>query len=449
MSYRSRLYNQRNAQSPELNNDKSFFSIHHGGTKMNSKGAFFQAKLAVNKPGDKYEQEADSVAHAVVNNKTPTWGIQQKKISSIQRLATTLEDEKVSTNDQRMDRDKEKPFQRMTAEPEKDKMKGVQKMVNPEKEKMKGVQKKEEPMKEEEKKKTTAVQTKQDGTATTASSKIESSAGKGNNLSAKTQKEMSSSFGADFSNVRVHNGNEAATMNEELNAQAFTHGSDIYFNEGKFDPNSSTGKFLLAHELAHVIQQKNSILKVQLAPNDRSRESKPTDAPRGTKPIDEMGLDKDKVHGIKDGVGAGPKDWVGISPEGHVITSDGDGHSVDHGPAEDYLPKVGLEELSLREKIANALNEAGIPPWAVAGLVVLVIAALLDPEPFSKVALIIGAAAAIAVFIAIGRQSDLPPNATASVANNDSGEEGMSVTDEQQSDDFSDIEQNVENEQIA
>ena len=421
---------------------------------MNSKGAFFQAKLTVNKPGDKYEQEADNVAHAVVNNKTSTPAVQQKKITTIQRLSTTPEEEKVSTNDQRMDRDKEKPFQRMPAEPEKDKLKAIQKMDEPEKEKMKGIQKMDDPMKDkEDKKKTTAVQTKQDGTATNASShvssKIESSAGKGNALPRNTLREMSTSFDTDFSSVHVHNDSEAAAMNKELNAQAFTHGNDIFFNEGKFDPNSSNGKFLLAHELAHVIQQKNSILKVQLAPDDRSRESKPTDAPRGTKPIDQMGLDKDKVHGIKDGVGAGPKDWVGISPEGHVITSDGDGHSVDHGPAEDYLPKVGLEEPSLREKIANALKEAGIPAWAVAGLVVLVIAALLDPEPFSKVALIIGAAAAIAVFIAIGRQSDLPPNATASVANNDSGEEGMSVTDEQQSNDFSDIEQNVENEQIA
>jgi hypothetical protein len=45
-------------------------------------------------------------------------------------------------------------------------------------------------------------------------------------------------------------------MNQQLKSQAFTHGKDIYFNEGKFDPESKTGKKLLAHELTHVVQQK-------------------------------------------------------------------------------------------------------------------------------------------------------------------------------------------------
>ncbi|MEO5658412.1 MAG: DUF4157 domain-containing protein [Polaromonas sp.] len=70
-----------------------------------------------------------------------------------------------------------------------------------------------------------------------------------------------------------------------------------------------------------------------------------------------------------------------------------------------------VAEASFREKIAAALKKAGIPAWAVAGFVVLVIAAIADPEPFSKIALIIGVAAALVVFIAIGRQSDVPPGA--------------------------------------
>jgi hypothetical protein len=65
----------------------------------------------------------------------------------------------------------------------------------------------------------------------------------------------------------------------------------------------------------------------------------------------------------------------------------------------------------LRERVAEGLKEAGIPAWAVAGLVVLVIAALADPEPFTKVALLIGAAAAVALFIFIGRRDDVPPTA--------------------------------------
>lgn len=71
-------------------------------------------------------------------------------------------------------------------------------------------------------------------------------------------------------------------------------------------------------------------------------------------------------------------------------------------------PNQPEPEPSLREKIANALQKAGVPPWAVAGLVVFIIAALADPEPFTKVAAIIGAAAAIAFFALIGRSGDVP-----------------------------------------
>jgi len=68
-------------------------------------------------------------------------------------------------------------------------------------------------------------------------------------------KEMSHSFGVDFGGVKVHDDTEAAHLNKELNALAFTHGNDIYFNAGKFEPENSSGKFLLAHELTHVVQQ--------------------------------------------------------------------------------------------------------------------------------------------------------------------------------------------------
>ena len=44
-------------------------------------------------------------------------------------------------------------------------------------------------------------------------------------------------------------------MNKDLNAQAFTHGSDIYFNSDKYNTTSKEGQQLLAHELTHVVQQ--------------------------------------------------------------------------------------------------------------------------------------------------------------------------------------------------
>ncbi|MBI5876487.1 MAG: DUF4157 domain-containing protein [Chloroflexi bacterium] len=66
---------------------------------------------------------------------------------------------------------------------------------------------------------------------------------------------MESQFDADLSDVRVHTDGEAKTLNRELDAQAFTVGKDIFFSEGKYNPTSSDGMGLLAHEMTHVGQQ--------------------------------------------------------------------------------------------------------------------------------------------------------------------------------------------------
>jgi hypothetical protein len=66
---------------------------------------------------------------------------------------------------------------------------------------------------------------------------------------------MEPRFGADFSGVRLHRGSEAASLNRAINAQAFTHGPNIYLGESNNNLGSSAGKQLLAHELAHTIQQ--------------------------------------------------------------------------------------------------------------------------------------------------------------------------------------------------
>ncbi|MFN6567012.1 DUF4157 domain-containing protein [Dendronalium sp. ChiSLP03b] len=66
---------------------------------------------------------------------------------------------------------------------------------------------------------------------------------------------MEPRFGHSFADIRVHTNSEAVQMNKELHAQAFTNGQHIYFNEGKYNPNSGSGKELLAHELTHTIQQ--------------------------------------------------------------------------------------------------------------------------------------------------------------------------------------------------
>lgn len=66
---------------------------------------------------------------------------------------------------------------------------------------------------------------------------------------------MEPRFGVDFSHVRIHTDNNAAQMARDLNATAFTHAGGVYFNSGRYNPDSQSGKRLLAHELTHVIQQ--------------------------------------------------------------------------------------------------------------------------------------------------------------------------------------------------
>ncbi|MBT2970003.1 MAG: hypothetical protein B6D72_11095 [gamma proteobacterium symbiont of Ctena orbiculata] len=62
-------------------------------------------------------------------------------------------------------------------------------------------------------------------------------------------------FGRDLSDVRVHTGQAAAQATEAVNARAFTLGRSIAFAPGQFDPGGARGRKLLAHELAHVVQQ--------------------------------------------------------------------------------------------------------------------------------------------------------------------------------------------------
>jgi hypothetical protein len=86
-------------------------------------------------------------------------------------------------------------------------------------------------------------------------SRLNASKGGGSALAPEVRAFMEPRFGADFSGVRVHTGGEAVQMNRELGAQAFAHGSDIYFGAGKSPGNNE----LTAHELTHVVQQTGGI----------------------------------------------------------------------------------------------------------------------------------------------------------------------------------------------
>lgn len=81
---------------------------------------------------------------------------------------------------------------------------------------------------------------------------LASKQGGGEPLEEETRSFMESRFGADFSDVKVH---QEPELTSAIQAQAFTHGKDIYFNSGKYSPGTDGGKELLAHELTHVVQQ--------------------------------------------------------------------------------------------------------------------------------------------------------------------------------------------------
>lgn len=93
--------------------------------------------------------------------------------------------------------------------------------------------------------------------------RIQASRGGGQPLSAPLRRFMEPRFGADFSRVRIHTDAQAQQLSQRLNARAFTTGRDIHFNAGQYAPDTASGRELIAHELAHTIQQGESPRAVQ------------------------------------------------------------------------------------------------------------------------------------------------------------------------------------------
>ena len=78
----------------------------------------------------------------------------------------------------------------------------------------------------------------------------------GSPLEGHVRGEMERKFGTSLSPVRIHTDNDAADAARQIGARAFTRGQDIYFSGGTYRPETKEGKGLLAHELAHTIQQR-------------------------------------------------------------------------------------------------------------------------------------------------------------------------------------------------
>ena len=164
-----------------------------------------QTKLTVGQPGDKYEQEADAIADRVMQMPDP---------QSLQRKCTDCEqEEKVQT----------KPLSASITPYVQRQTKGEPQI------------------------------------GASLESRLNSSKSSGYPLPDTTRSFMEPRIGADFSNVNIHTDSSAVQMSRELGAQAFTHGNHIYFNTGKYSPESPSGKHLLAHEMVHTLQQSESI----------------------------------------------------------------------------------------------------------------------------------------------------------------------------------------------
>jgi hypothetical protein len=82
--------------------------------------------------------------------------------------------------------------------------------------------------------------------------------GRGAPLPADVRDEMGGALGDAFGDVRVHTDPLAGALARSVQARAFTTGSDIFFAADAYEPASSQGRALLAHELAHVVQQRGT-----------------------------------------------------------------------------------------------------------------------------------------------------------------------------------------------
>ena len=246
-----------------------FFSASHAPPEpffTPAPNAIAQPKLTVSDPNSTYEKEADAMAAAVVNQ---TEKPQKTAQSETQVHRQGMEEEEAQAKPELMRAGEEKEEEAQTkpelmraGEEKEEEAQAKPELMRVGEEKEEEAQAKPELMRVGEEKEEEAQAKSEPGKVpkTSLSQRLQKTKGQGQPLSAHIQEQMGQSFKHDFSDVTIHTGKEAIQLAKALKAQAFTHGQDIYFNEGKYNPESSTGKELLAHELTHIVQQnKNSL----------------------------------------------------------------------------------------------------------------------------------------------------------------------------------------------
>lgn len=224
-----------------------------------------QMKMTVNKPGDKFEQEADSMASRVMRMPTPAaplyqGQLQRQEPEEVQRQAAP-EEEVQRQEQEEVQRQEQEEVQRQDA-PEEDvqrqEQEEVQRQEAPEekvqRQGQKEVQRQDAP-EEDVQRKGSGVPAVHADTQSTIQNKMTG----GQPLSADVRSHMEPRFGADFSNVHIHSDTEAAGLSNQLSARAFTYQNHIFFSRDQYQPGTSDGKTLLAHELTHTIQQGHAV----------------------------------------------------------------------------------------------------------------------------------------------------------------------------------------------
>lgn len=187
-----------------------------------------QLKVIVGQPGDKYEQEADNIAAQVMSMSAPPAnsvpiGHKEEEEEPEPLLQKSSLADSITPLVQRLPEEQEEPIPTKLL---------LQRAAKGDAEAGSNVE-----------------------------SQLNNSKGGGSPLPDEVRSFMEPRFGVDFSSVRVHTGSSAIQMNKDLRAQAFTHGSDIYYGAGK----SAAQDALTAHELTHVVQQTGGVrLKKEL-----------------------------------------------------------------------------------------------------------------------------------------------------------------------------------------
>ena len=209
-----------------------------------------QAKLRMGKPHDAYEQEANRVADRVMGMSEA----QVQRQTEEEEVQTLLLVSQITPLVQRQPEEEEtaQTLQRQEEE-EEETAQPLQRQEEEEEETAQTLQRQEEEEEETAQAKTFSGQTPR--ISANLESRIQSQREGGQPLPESARNFFEPRFGTDFSGVRVHTDAEANSLSREINARAFTVGRDIFVGSGQYNPYSSAGRHLLAHELTHTVQQ--------------------------------------------------------------------------------------------------------------------------------------------------------------------------------------------------